>query len=487
MNAREWAGLALLTAAAILLHGYHYGTQDQAIYVPAVKKLLDPTLFPHDAQFFLSQTKWLLFDEMVASVMRVTGISLEPLLLVIHVASVFLVLLGCLRIARRCFATAAGQWAAVALVAAVMVMPASGTRVPMVDNYAHPRNLAMACILLTFPLVLDRRPLALAGIVLAAVFHPMSAAIGAVHMAVVALDWRPRFPSVALLAPALLVPAQLAPAGEWREVLHTYRYYYLWGWNWYEWLGVTVPVAFLWWYSRRGSGAGPRLAGRIALSTGLFVLAAAVLSAVPQFEGLVVLQPMRGLQLAFVFFFFFLGGWLGERFLAAQAFRWALLFLPACAGMTYFQLHSYPATPHLEWPGRSTRNEWAAAFDWVRQNTPRDALFALDPLYLQQPGADFHGFRPLAERSQMVDYIKDRAVASLTPSLAPAWVDQWRAIEQWHSFRAEDFARLRARYGVTWVIVETHSGAGLDCPWQNTRVRVCRTPGNKDSPIESKP
>jgi hypothetical protein len=487
LTVRDYQGLLLLTGAALALHGYHYGVQDQSIYLPAVKKLLDHQLYPHDAQFFLSQTRWMLFDKAVAPLVSFTGLSLETVLLAVQLLSIFLVLLGCLRIARRCFTTAAGQWAAVAMVVAVLVMPASGTRIPMVDNYAHPRNLAMAALLLAFPLALDRRPLAILGVALAAVMHPISAAIGAVQMGLAACDLRWRFPFVAAAAPLLGMPAAgaaLSPT-EWQQVLHTYRYYYLWGWNWYEWLGVAVPVGFLWWFSRRGAAPGPRLAGRMALSTGLFIAVAAVISSVPQLEPLVVLQPMRCLQLAFLFFWFFLAGWLAESWMQARPFRWAVFFLPACVGMTYFQSHYYPATPHFEWPGRAARNEWAAAFDWVRQNTPRDALFALDPLYLQRPGADSHGFRVLAERSQMVDYIKDRAVASLTPSLAGEWMAQWHAIEQWHSFGAADFARLRRRYGVTWVVVEQPGVAALHCPFQNARVRVCHTPesppANKDA------
>ncbi len=485
LAARDYTGLLLLTVAAFVLHGYHYGVQDQGIYLPAVKKLLDPSLYPHDAQYFLSQTRWVLFDKMLAALARGAGLSLEATLLPVQAGSVFLILLGCLRIARRCFPTSAGPWAAVALLAAVLVMPASGTRIPMVDNHAHPRNLATAALLLAFPLALDRRPLALVGIVLAALVHPISAAIGAVHMAVAAGNFRGRFPFVALLVPLALAPGP-AP-GAWEQVLHTYRYYYLWGWNWYEWIGAAGPVGFLWWYSRRGGEAGPRLAGRMALSTGLFIAGAAVISTVPQLEPLVVLQPMRSLHLAYIFFWLFLGGWLAERWLGARPFRWALLFLPACAGMTWFQLYYYPNTPHFEWPGRASRNEWVAGFDWARQNTPRDAFFALDPLYLQRPGADWHGFRALAERSSTVDYIKDRAVASLTPSLAAEWVAQWRAVEQWRTFSAADFARLRARHGVTWVVIEQPGIAGLECPYANARVRVCRTPDAREGSAEPRP
>jgi hypothetical protein len=466
----------MLTVAALLLHGYHLGVQDQAIYLPAIKLLLDPALYARDTQFFISQTQWMFADEIIALFVRTTGLSLPWVLFLFHLATLFAVLLACLRISRRCWTSPAGQWGALLMAAALLSLPAAGSRVPMLDNHVHPRNPAMAALLLVIPAALDRRRIALLGVAVAAVFHPLSAAIGAVHLALLA--WKPQrfLPFLPLLTLPMFVP----PAGDWQTVLRTCRNYYLWRWYWYEWLGVVVPLGFLLWFAwQRGAGeteVGRRLSGRLAISTVLFVAVSGTVSAVPQLEGFVILQLMRGLQISFLFFFFFLGGWLGDRYAGTRPFRWALLLLPACLGISYFQLYSYPATAHIEWPGRSTRNEWVAAFDWVRQNTPRDAYFALDPLYMERKGEDFHGFRGLAERSHIVDYIKDRGVTSLTPGIATEWIRQWRAVEQWRSFTTDDFARLRREYGVTWALLETDSGLALDCPWQNARVRVCRIP-----------
>ncbi len=66
-----------------------------------------------------------------------------------------------------------------------------------------------------------------------------------------------------------------------------------------------------------------------------------------------------------------------------------------------------------------TANPWLQAFAWIRQNTPTDAYFALDPEYLAAPGEDYHSFRALAERSQLADAIKDTAVVTQVPELGP--------------------------------------------------------------------
>jgi len=64
------AGLGLLTALSVGVNGYHFGIEDQAIYLPAVLKDLDPSLFPYDHAFFDAQTKPTLIDELVAGIVR---------------------------------------------------------------------------------------------------------------------------------------------------------------------------------------------------------------------------------------------------------------------------------------------------------------------------------------------------------------------------------------------------------------------------------
>ena len=45
-------GLLLLTAIALLIHGYHPYAEDSEIYLPGVLKILNPSLFPANAEFF---------------------------------------------------------------------------------------------------------------------------------------------------------------------------------------------------------------------------------------------------------------------------------------------------------------------------------------------------------------------------------------------------------------------------------------------------
>jgi len=459
----------LLAAGALLVHGYHLGTEDQAIYLPAIKKMIDPGLYPHDSGFFLPQARPTLFDELMALSVRWTHLSVETVLFGWHVLSIFLFLLACRQLSVRLFRDPVAQWAGVTLVAAVITLPVAGTLVTLTAEYTHPRNLATAALLFALAATLDRKVTALLWLLACAVFHPQMAVFGAFHLAFQA--WRVPLPQKMALVPLL------AGSSAWREALATRPHHFPLRWKWYEQLGAIAPLLLLAWFARIGRRSGEeRLAhvtGRLAFSGTLSITGAVAITVLPGFEPLVPAQSMRSLHLVYILLFLVGGGLLGQYVLRTRL-RWTLLFVPVAAVMCWNQMRLYPASTHIEWPGVAPRNEWLEAFDWIHRNTPRDALFALDPRYMERPGEDFHGFRGLAERSMLADYTKDRGVAALFPEVAPAWLEHVRVREAWHKFTADDFRQLRARYGVDWVVVEQPGVAGLPCPYSNARVQVCR-------------
>jgi hypothetical protein len=113
---------------------------------------------------------------------------------------------------------------------------------------------------------------------------------------------------------------------------------------------------------------------------------------------------------------------------------------------------------------------------WVRDNTPVDAVFALDPDFMQLPGEDTIGFRCLAERSRLADLSKDSGAVSMFPPLAEEWLEQVQAQSPWTKLRLGGLLRLKSNYGVSWVVVQQPDGANLDCQYQNSAVLVCRIP-----------
>ena len=101
-------------------------------------------------------------------------------------------------------------------------------------------------------------------------------------------------------------------------------------------------------------------------------------------------------------------------------------------------------------------------------------MFALDPLLMRIPGEDTHGFRAIAERSMLADATKDAGAVSMFPDLADEWRRQVQATKGWKRFQLQDFERLRAEYGVNWIVLQQPGIAGLSCPYKNKAVLVCR-------------
>src|SRR4051812_8686563 len=99
MTTREAAGRSTLLLAAFVLFviiatlnsaGYRYGASDQAFYAPAVIHRLHPELSPRDAALIDAQAPLTLVDEMLATIARVTAVSLPVLFAVLYAVSLAL-------------------------------------------------------------------------------------------------------------------------------------------------------------------------------------------------------------------------------------------------------------------------------------------------------------------------------------------------------------------------------------------------------------
>jgi len=479
LRAKELVFLLLLTSGALLVHGYHPWAEDAEIYLPGVERTLNPKLFPKGAEFFEPYTRLSLFHHLIAGSVRVTHLPLEWALFAWQVASIFLLLLACWRLSGKCFADRPAQWASVALVAALLTLPVAGTALYIFDQYVNPRNLAAFASIFALVEVLERKYVR-AGVWLAfaAAMHPL--------MAVFALSYA--FLLVGMeksnLGPAFLgawFPVQFSfqrPSEAYQAAAQYHAFHYIQSWQWYEWLGIVGPVPIFWWFARmarRQQSLNLALMCRALIVYDLVYFAAALIVSLPaRFGSLARLQPLRSLHLLYILLLVFSGGFLGQHVLKKHFWRWAVLFLPLCAGMFFAQRSLFANSAHVEWPGPAPKNLWAQAFIWIRENTPAEAMFALDPKHMSIAGEDAQGFRAIAQRSMLADALKDSGAVSMFPPLAEEWYRQVSAASDWRRFQAADLRGLGAKYGVGWVVLQQPGVPGLECPYQNSTVLVCR-------------
>jgi hypothetical protein len=478
----KFAGIVALAVLALAIHGYHYGIEDEAIYLPAIKKLIDPTLYPHDSQYFTGQARWTAFPWLIAGVKRVSHLPLPWLALFTHFGSLCLLLFGCSRIVAQCFPGFRGQAGGLVLFAISLTLPVAGTGLYLADQHLHPRTLANAFVLLAISAVLERRPWrAVLASTAGLVVHPFMVAFSLFFVVLLALPLK-RINILFATTAGVFLGSPYQGAG-WREALATRRYFSLRNWEWYEWIGLLAPFAVLWWLNelamRRGLENVSRLMRALLLYAGVMCAVTLGISISTDTDFLWPLSPFRYLYIVYALMALVGGGLLGRLLLRGHAWRWAVLMGPLCAVMFFTQREQFASSGHIDIPGKPV-NAYVRAFEWAKENTSRDAFFALDPEYMKAPREDSYGFRAIAERSQMPDISKDAAVVVVAPELGPEWKREVDGIRGWKMFGRGDFARLRKDFDVGWAVLETKEAedAGLDCPYHQDGVAVCRTPVN---------
>jgi hypothetical protein len=482
--------LLLLTTAALLVHGYHPYAEDAEIYLPGVEKILHPSLFPMGQEFFASHASLTIFPNLVASSLRLAHVPLEAGIFLWHVVSIFLLLLACWQLSGLCFPGTRARWGGVCLVAALLTIPVAGTALYIFDQYLNPRNLAAFAAVFAVARTLEKKYLwAVLWLAFAASVPPLMAAFACSFCFLLVIVEKVEKKAAASSLPVVTALLCLLPFGisldppsspAYHAAALRHQFHYIQLWQWYEQLGILAPLALFWWFGRLARRRQWRrldlLCGSLITYDLIYFAAALVVDLPARFESLARLQPLRSLHLLYMLMFLIIGGFLAEFVLKNRVWRWLALFLPLCAGMFFAQRTLFPANSHIEWPGVGPKNPWEQAFVWIRDNTPADAVFALDPDFMQLPEEGTTGFRCLAQRSRLADSSKDSGAVSMFPPLAEDWWAQVQAQSPWTNLRLPGLLRLKDKYGVNWVVLQQPAGANLDCRYQNSAVRVCRIP-----------
>jgi hypothetical protein len=463
--------------------------EDGEIYVPAAKKLLHPDLYPFGTEFFLSHGHLSLFSPILAWTSRLTRMPMDWTLLVWYVVSLAAMLASCWLMVRVCFSSPRARWCAMLTTTAVLTMPATNTALLLMDPYLTARSFSTPLTLFALASFLEGRLLrAGAAMLLTAAIHPQMC-IYLLFLAGVIwlLEQRndkvsERVPVMASVAAGLPTGFHLSPAtGAYREALFSRDYFFLYNWTWYHWVGLLAPLAILTWFWKgnlRGTLPGFKRISFALIPFGLLSIAVAVvLASSPRFEMFARLQPLRSFHLITLVFVILFAGILGEYMGKNRPWAIAALSISLAAGMFIVNRQTYPLSPHVEFPSTTSSNPWVNTLLWVRLNTPNDAVFAVDSRYFKDELSDVHGFRAIAERSELADYHKDGGVVSLFPGLADEWKQMSNATYGLNHFSMAQFKSLREGYpAVSWTVIHGSAPLGMSCPYQQRGYSVCRLP-----------
>jgi hypothetical protein len=491
--ARRWAiaALAFVIVATLNSAGYRFGVGDQAFYLPAVQRHLQPESFPRDRLLIDDQDRLNVFPRAAASVVRATGLSEPAVFGGLYVAALLLLFFAAREAAR---ALGLSAWAQAAVLAALTLKHRVGlTGVNTLEGYAHPRVLAFAIGMSSVVCVLRERPFAAIALVAAAfVVHPTTALWFAAWVGVSLYAAEPKLRR-GLLAAACLGAAGAAWAigwgplsaqavrmdAAWLGVLAGKDYLFATGWPAGMWAMAVLYVAVVGgaYALRRSRGLDRPREGAVVLGlAALLGLFAATLPLVAMRVALAV-----QFQVSRVFWMFDLMGTIYAVWALADA-RWPAAARPAsrrraaavaalivCAAVARGAWVTW-----VEHPGRLLakvalpRDDWHDAMAWLAR-TPLDTHVLADPAHAWRHATSV---RVAAGRDVYLEEVKDTAMAMYSRRVAMRVAERIAALGDFGALTPDAARRLADRFDLDYLV--TDRTLDLPAAYRNTGFTIYR-------------
>jgi hypothetical protein len=477
--------LAFVALATLNAGGYRYGASDQAFYIPAILKQLDPSLYPRDTALIGPQARYFFIDEIVAGVIRATGWSMETCFAAGYVLSLVIMYAALWRFGHLFFRSSLATWALIA--AETLRHRITKTGVNTLEGYFHPRILVFAVGVWSITAYLRGRPwLALGAVLLAGLLHPTTAAFFVLFLVVAIWTTEPYARRVigALVTLGLIAVSWLLLAGpvrgslwpmdaEWRELLASKDYLFpVRDWAagaWLANLGTAALAIGVLAHRVRSGLARPReqglLAGAVVLLAGFFLTLPAVTMGSAFF---VQLQISRVFWMLDLLATVSLVSLLVDQPAGTTATRWrqavaALLIAVACARGLWVAMVDHGERPL--WSQRLPEDDWTRVMRWAEAQPVRTHLLA-DPGHAWRYGAPLR----YAGRDVFLEEVKDTAMAIYARDSATRVIERTRALGDFSALDAPTALALAARYRLDYLVIDRD----LDLPrvHQEGRFRI---------------
>ncbi len=477
------AGVIFGVLATANAAGYRYGGSDQAFYIPAVVRALEPASFPRDGKLIDAQASLIVVDEVLASISRATNLSTPTLFFAGYLLSLALTWAGLVVIGTRLYPSV---WVTFALGAAfTMRHRISQTSANSFEPYFHPRMLAFALGLLAIGAVLRRRGwLAIVIVAASAVVHMTTALWFAVLLGVALAILEPLFRRLAGLgfAAALAVLVWAASTGPLRSMWVTMDAVWLQAvaskdslfadqWPAWVWLANLGLLAILWGAhvvrQRRGTATSEDSAlvwGASALVLLFFItlpLVSARLSLAVEFQISRVFWLVD--FLATVYLLAALTETRVPRSQLALRVAGALIAVSTSRAL-YVTLIEHPE--RALFAVHTPPSPWEDAMAWVSRQ-PLDTHVLADPGHSWKYGTSV---RVAAERDVFLEEVKDSALAIYSRDVAGRVVERTAAIGDYAQLTVEHARALASRYSLDLLVTE----ADLPLPlvFRNSQFRI---------------
>jgi len=460
--------IVFVVLATLNSAGYRYGASDQAFYIPAVVRQLDPALFPQDRALIDAQGRLILIDEILAGAVRLTGLSIPNLFFTLYITSLLLLAAGAARIGARLYRA---PWAVVALGAALTLRHAiAKTGANTLEGYFHPRQLAFAVGVLAVAAFLERRERVSAALLVgAALVHPTTAVWFVAWLGVATWFARPEWRKGLAVCAGALVAAVAAAlwrgplAGHlarmdvaWLAVIGDRDYLFPLAWPVDVWVTnlVAVPIILLGWRAR--TRAQLTVAGETPIVIGAMALAAIFFAWLPFSAAHVAIAVQMQVTRVFwmidflgtVYLVWAIAEGAGSVSRKRAALAAAIVLTLSAARGVYSCFIQFPDRPVVAIDLQHA--DWREAMAWARTTDPGSAWLA-DPHHAALYGSTV---RAAGYRDVLLDQLKDPAIAMYDRAIAMRLADRERALADL-AWDTPDGARaLARRYGLDYLVID---------------------------------
>jgi len=456
--------------------GYRYGVSDQAFYIPAIRKAMDPSLFPRDTPVLEAQGRVILWDGLVAGLTSLLDLSLPKVFFLLYLGGIAALYAGAILLARG---AGLSPWATIAFLALLTLrhrIPKTG--VNTLEGYLHPRMIAFAFGVLAAAAFLRRRPAwALLALAAAASVHPTTGVWFAMLLGVAAMvawpGWRMGLVMLVLAGSAGAVWAiaggplsarAVVMDSAWLSAISTKDYLFPHEWPAYAWLlnltAAAIVAAGLWRLRHVPAELRGLMTGALALT--LFFLATLPFVAMRYALAVQMQIPRVFWLVELVALIVMLIGLSSRARGAVKVLAVFLIVVSAVRGAAVLFVEKDARLVTIDLP----RDDWTAAMDWLRAQPPHVHVLA-DPGHAWRYGSSV---RVAAERDVFHEDVKDAAIAMYDRGVALRVVGRGAQTVDFSSKSAAELTSLARAHGLEYLV----SDERIDLPivFENATFRI---------------
>jgi len=482
-----WFVVLIFVVIALFIHGYQFPGTDNSVYIPIIKKSMNPNLYKNDLLFMQTQKELSYSPDLIGKILKYVD-DIETVFFVLYILSSYLIFYSIARITQSIFKKKEIMY--IVLLLSIIPQTVGGTAMWTHEMHMHPRIIAVALALLSILFFIDGKSVISAVLLgIGFLIHPISV-IGAFCSIMFYLLIKKR---IVILILALLVfliiaspliyrglntesdfPTIMTP--NQRELVRsTYIYPLSWKYFYYASFLLFLIVFLSSFYIKEKSFNEKDMKVMVIAAVSLFLFCFAIIfaSIIPVTK-IIQLQLSRGLFYLYWFAIIYLG-FVVYNLLTQRDLQNKVLSIIGVFGFIIGTLASSSIIAaegnafNVDIPYYSEYSEevqeWINVQEWAKHNTQIDSVFIVPPNI--NPS-----FRVFSERPTVLTFLDDGPMV-FGLKYTEEFYRREKDLMDYDDLDGEELKELAIKYNALYIVVKKGS-TNIELPllFENKYFRV---------------